>query len=310
MFVCPEWEACKFSKSVKGKASYTTMMSMGFWSGVALCLHVFTPLVRVLRIVDCDRKPSICFVYGELEQAKEEIKNSLNNIPKNYEPIIEIIDAKLKNRLDSPLHLMAYLLNQYYNYRNPLIHLEQEISLGVIECLDVLFPGELDMQNKIISEELPMYKERESTFGKALAVKVVTWWSNFGVITPHLQRLAMRIISLTTSSSGCERNWSAFEGVSTYKKRNRLDTNLLNNLVFVQFNARLMSTQKKEKDRSNMEVLLASDSTYAQDWIVDGIDDEEEVGDVMGEDGSPRPRSSRIRELYEDDFESEDEEEK
>lgn len=62
-----------------------------------------------------------------------------------------------------------------------------------------------------------------------------------------------------------------------------------------------------EKDRTNGEVLFAHehDSTYAQEWIVDGIDGEDEVGDAMCEDGS---RSSIIRELYEDDFESEDEE--
>ena len=56
-----------------------------------------------------------------------------------------------------------------------------------------------------------------------------------------------------------------------------------------------------------MKVLLASDSTYVQEWIVD---DDEEVGNAMGEDGSPGPRrSNRIRELYEDDFKFEDEEE-
>jgi hypothetical protein len=31
-----------------------------------------------------------------------------------------------------------------------------------------------------------------------------------------IQKMATRILSLTSSSSGCERNWSGFEGVSTY----------------------------------------------------------------------------------------------
>ncbi|KAH6810958.1 hAT dimerization domain-containing protein / transposase-like protein [Perilla frutescens var. frutescens] len=48
------------------------------------------------------------------------------------------------------------------------------------------------------------------------------------------------MVFATQSSSGCERNWSAFEGVHT-KRRNRLGTKLLNNLVFIQFNARLLS---------------------------------------------------------------------
>ncbi|CAI9294817.1 unnamed protein product [Lactuca saligna] len=48
-------------------------------------------------------------------------------------------------------------------------------------------------------------------------------WGLFGGSTPHLIKIAMRILSLTSSSSGCERNWSTFEAVHT-KKRNRLET--------------------------------------------------------------------------------------
>ena len=38
----------------------------------------------------------------------------------------------------------------------------------------------------------------------------------YGNQTPNLQRMARKILSLTTSSSGCERDWSTFEGVSVY----------------------------------------------------------------------------------------------
>ena len=53
-----------------------------------------------------------------------------------------------------------------------------------------------------------------------------------------------------------------------------------------------------------VDVLLASDASKAQDWIIPGLyDDEDEMGD--GLDGD----ASRVRELEEEDFESEDEEE-
>ncbi len=42
---------------------------------------------------------------------------------------------------------------------------------------------------------------------------IVGWWSTHGYDTPTLQNVATRILSLTTSSSGCERNWSVFEAV-------------------------------------------------------------------------------------------------
>ncbi|KAL5826711.1 hypothetical protein ACOSQ4_018508 [Xanthoceras sorbifolium] len=59
---------------------------MSFWNGVTTCLKVFAPLVEVLRLVDGDRKPAMGFVYGELL---------------NYQPILDIIDARIKYRLDN-----------------------------------------------------------------------------------------------------------------------------------------------------------------------------------------------------------------
>ncbi|KAL5773480.1 hypothetical protein ACOSQ2_013404 [Xanthoceras sorbifolium] len=79
MFSSELWEQCKWSTSTKGKAAFATIMSMSFWNGVTTCLKVFAPLVNVLRLVDRDRKPAMGFVYGELLQAKEEIKMALNN---------------------------------------------------------------------------------------------------------------------------------------------------------------------------------------------------------------------------------------
>jgi hypothetical protein len=39
------------------------------------------------------------------------------------------------------------------------------------------------------------------------------WWLNHGSSAPNLRKLAARILSLTCSSSACERCWSSFEQV-------------------------------------------------------------------------------------------------
>ncbi|WOG94678.1 hypothetical protein DCAR_0313975 [Daucus carota subsp. sativus] len=137
---------------------------------------------------------------------------------------------------------------------------------------------------------------------------IVAWWTNYGSETPNLQKMALKIVSLTSSSSGCERNWSAFEGFHT-KKRNRLDAERLNNLVYVQFNAKLANKKSKMKDKFDM--LVASDASKAQGWIVEGADDDELSDDstVTAEEGSTLPTATRkaFRELHEEDFESDDE---
>ena len=93
----------------------------------------------------------------------------------------------------------------------------------------------------------------------------------------------------------------------------------MNNLVFVQFNANLMEKNKKRKDR-NLEVLLANDSHAAQDWIihskesvvvVDEVDPEtvmEVVDEDVVSDDNQAPEASPARELFDEDFESEEEE--
>ncbi|GJV41664.1 pescadillo-like protein [Tanacetum coccineum] len=115
--------------------------------------------------------------------------------------------------------------------------------------------------------------------------------------------MAIKILSLTTSSSGCERNWSAFEGIHT-KKRNWLDSQRLHHLVYVQFNAKLINKWARVKNQ-NIDVLRSLNASKAQSWIVAISDDEE-----IEEDGSHGVGGDAVgvdRELHEDDFVSDEE---
>jgi hypothetical protein len=67
---------------------------------------------------------------------------------------------------------------------------------------------------------------------------VAEWWKIYGGSAPILQKLAIRILGQTSSSSGCERNWSVFERIHT-KRWNRLEHQRLNDLVYVAYNLRL-----------------------------------------------------------------------
>jgi hypothetical protein len=60
----------------------------------------------------------------------------------------------------------------------------------------------------------------------------------YGTSALNLQHLAIRVLSQTCSSSGCERNLSIFEHIHS-KKRNRLEHQKLNDLIYVHCNLRL-----------------------------------------------------------------------
>ncbi|KAK3229841.1 hypothetical protein Dsin_001722 [Dipteronia sinensis] len=89
---------------------------------------------------------------------------------------------------------------------------------GLLLCIERLVP-DVSIRCKI-DDELVKYKRAEGLFGSAMAIRKRTekalaeWWDAYGGSTPTLQKFAIKILSLTCSSSGCERNWSVFENVS------------------------------------------------------------------------------------------------
>ncbi|KAJ1287784.1 hypothetical protein BS78_02G037200 [Paspalum vaginatum] len=312
-----EWEKISHvKKSPKGVQATATLTKPTFWGGVALCLRVFEPLVKVLRMVDGDVKPSMAFLYGDILKAKNEILTGLGNVDKAatqnlYESIIEIIDSKMIGRLDTPLQLAAYCLNPYYAYNDSSIFDNEEVMDGLISAVETFYHGDYDKQNQVLNEELHKYKEQAGHFAKNVAKAgcknydfcPAKWWGNYGTQVPALQKMAIRILSLTASASGCERNWSCFEGIHT-KKRNMLTYERVENLVFVQFNS--LHTKKKVKANNNNKVdpLLATDAACAQGWIVEDACGPEEVTKLR--------RSARLaqpREIEEEQLPSENEEE-
>ncbi|XP_038716566.1 uncharacterized protein LOC120009908 [Tripterygium wilfordii] len=96
------------------------------------------------------------------------------------------------------------------------------------------------------------------------------WWRTFGHSAPNLQKLAIRILGQTSSSSGCERNWSVFERIHN-KRRNRLEHQRLNDLVYVQYNLRLKNRDKYKKRSYDPVDYECIDKT--EFWIVEDEED-------------------------------------
>jgi len=167
-----EWEKISHVKSAKGVQATATLVRPNFWSSVALCLRVFEPLVKVLRMVDGDVKPSMAFLYGEILKAKGDIKVAIGNIPGAaglYSSIMQIIDVKMKNRLDSPLHKAAYFLNPYYSYNDDSIFQSEEVMDGFLTAVETFYHGDYDKQAQVLNEEVHRFKDRVGHFGKQVA---------------------------------------------------------------------------------------------------------------------------------------------
>ncbi|RZS00607.1 hypothetical protein BHM03_00030351 [Ensete ventricosum] len=133
----------------------------------------------------------------------------------------------------------------------------------------------------------------------------VEWWIQFGGDAPHLRKVAIRILSQTTTSSGCERNWSTFALIHT-KVRNRLSYKRLEKLVYVHYNMRLKfrcaELDKKEPEELDIEPidlqLYNEDFEPMLEWV-EATENQEDP--LLDEAGDPQRPSRFIIEAIEEE---------
>ncbi|KAL8474115.1 hypothetical protein ACS0TY_030815 [Phlomoides rotata] len=205
----------RYSEDKKASVVLAVVLDSKFWSDCAIVVGAVAPLIRVMRIIVTDRKPSIGYVCDGIYRAKKAIKDVFRHKKRLYKPFTNIIKARWDKQLRRHILAATYLLNPAFAYDRENMCKKKEIIDGFIEMVTTLI-GDKSIQRKCIDE-------------------VDEWWKYFGCGAPNLQNLAMKILSQTSSSSGCERNWSVFERIHT-KKRNRLEHPRLNDLVFIHYN--------------------------------------------------------------------------
>ncbi|XP_027911484.1 uncharacterized protein LOC114170198 [Vigna unguiculata] len=259
MFTSDEWSNNKLSKEAKGREATKIVLMPSFWNQVVFTLKVMAPLIHVLRLVDGERKATMGYIYEAMEKAKETIAKSFNKDESKYNDIFTIIDNRWICQLHLPLHAAGHFLNPEFFYSNPNMEYDLEVTNGLYDCIRRLVPSK-DVQQKILTE-LPLYKSANGLFGDDFAkesrktIALAQWWKNYGHAAPNLQKLDIKILSLTCSSSGCERNWSVFEQIHS-KKRNKLDHKRLHDLVYIKYNQQLA---QRYNIRDEIDPILLND---------------------------------------------------
>ncbi|XP_068503640.1 uncharacterized protein [Phaseolus vulgaris] len=262
MFTSKEWQSSRCVKTRDGRLVENLVLNKGFWSNILNCLRGALPLIKVLCMVDSDEKPAMGFIYEEMDLAKEKIQSLFNGVSKSYTPLWEIIDQRWDNQLHRPLHAAGHYLNPILHY-HPDFKADYEVKRGMYECLERM-GGDIDEITKI-DAQIEGFKSKSGFLGSEIAQRALKtktpaqWWEQY-------------VLGLTCSSSGCERNWSAFERVHR-KKRNCLHQKTMNDVVFVMANSRLM----KRKDVRNTKKWTVEDNE-AND--VELMDDLDEVGEL------------------------------
>ncbi|XP_039144882.1 uncharacterized protein LOC120282190 [Dioscorea cayenensis subsp. rotundata] len=242
MFASEEWARCSYSPNMEAKkVEAILLLDDKFWKSIKYCLKCASPLIKVLRLVDGDAKPAMGYIYEAMDRTKEQIAQNFNCQKARYERIWHIIDTRWDLQLHRPLHAAGYFLNPKFQYSDSF-NADMEVKMGLYKTIEKMYP---DLATRIkIDQQLEKFKKAEGLFGMSMAIftrekkQPALWWESYGEECKELQNLAIRVLSLTCSATGCERNWSAFEHVHS-KKRNRLEQQRLNVLVFVKYNIQL-----------------------------------------------------------------------
>ncbi|XP_019080698.2 uncharacterized protein LOC109123935 [Vitis vinifera] len=272
MFSSEKWCSSTWAKKVEGvKTRSTVLFDPNFWPHVAFCIKTTVPLVSVLREVDSEERPAMSYIYELMDSTKEKIAFNCLGMERKYGPIWRKIDARWTPQLHRPLHAAGYYLNPQLRYGDKFSNVD-EVRKGLFECMDRM----LDYQERLKANiQLDSYDQAMGEFGSRIAIDSRTlrsptsWWMRFGGSTPELQNFAIRVLSLTCSASGCERNWSTFESIHT-KKRNRLEHQRLNALVYVRYNTRLRERSLQRKQ--NVDPILVEEIDSDDEWIAEKED--------------------------------------
>ena len=90
MFNSEEFRRSKFGREKNGPAceARNIVVSSEFWTKANDILKVFEPIVKVLRLVDGDEKPTMGFIYEAIDRAKQSIEQN-SRYHSKYNEIID-----------------------------------------------------------------------------------------------------------------------------------------------------------------------------------------------------------------------------
>lgn len=169
MFTSEEWLNLNASKEVKGKNAFAIVLQVSFWEDIVYTLKAMGPLVKVLRLVDDEKKSAMGSIYPAMLEAKELIQKNFNNNESKYKDIIDIVDRRWSIQLHHSLHATGYYLNPKYFYSNPMIENDDKMLDGLYACIAKL--SESAKVVDLIHGELVKYKMGVGHFGLKEAIR-------------------------------------------------------------------------------------------------------------------------------------------
>ncbi|KAK8935149.1 hypothetical protein KSP39_PZI013556 [Platanthera zijinensis] len=161
----------KLAKTVKGKETTSIILDNKFWTSCLIMTKISGPIIRLLRIVDADEKPSLGYVYDGLYRVRKAIKNLFKDNKRLYKPYTSIIKSRWDSQFRQGIHSAAYFLNPTFQYDRDNYCQKPEVMQGLIELIG---NKEVCSKPKDAMMEVRLFRDQLESFGKPLAIKLTT----------------------------------------------------------------------------------------------------------------------------------------
>ncbi|KAK1587628.1 hypothetical protein Q3G72_014991 [Acer saccharum] len=239
-----------------------------FWCKAHLFLQLCEPFVRLLATFDIE-KSVMGVVYDWQVQALEAVRSK--GIDATILNQLLVLIEERWDALFSPLHAAGYILNPRYfgkgQNKDKIVMRGWRTTLERYECDGAV--------RRILREQLSSYWRLEGSFGEEDAVdcrdkmEPVVWWENFGFETPHLQTLAIKVLSQVSSVTMCQEIWRD-NVVPSREAIHRLGVERVEDLIFVRNNLRLNSQRSgNSSSSSGQRIQSLSYQSAVKSW--DGV---------------------------------------
>lgn len=94
MVTSEEWNQSKWPKEAGARKLKQYILQDSFWRNIAYALKISSPLVKVLRMVDGEKKPPMGYIYAAMDRAKDAIAKSFKGKKEKYAKVFEVIDKR------------------------------------------------------------------------------------------------------------------------------------------------------------------------------------------------------------------------
>ncbi|KAK9057621.1 hypothetical protein SSX86_022457 [Deinandra increscens subsp. villosa] len=233
-----------------------TIRNDDFWNDVENILKITKPIYLLVKFCDGEGA-KMGEIYEKMDNMLGEIKEVMENgvYALSYPKAVDIITTRW-NKMNIPLHCLGFALTpRFYDTRYLQMkapggldrrapNLDKEVMKGVMEAFQRISENKEEYQ--LLRTQFAKFHMKTGLFGieaahlDAVTMEAIEWWSTYGAEAPELADVAKKVLSQPISSSSAERNWSTYSYIHSVK-RNRLNSQRADKLVYVHSNIRLCS---------------------------------------------------------------------